>query len=459
MDCSILQQSIASVLYENMKNNRTKIIAVLLACIAIMQIVSGCAAPAPKQYEKREFMIRGFWLPNEINEEAFALYKQAGLNTVDFVNHTSREEADVYYIGSSKTLAALELCKKLDLDAVIHYGAFLGYIDSATPFTDVDYSAYRDIIKGVSIVDEPNKEHMAIYGDDSLTEDFKSAYSVPYMCNLYPTYVNLQQIGYSSYQEYLQDYAEKILQDFPDNRYISVDFYPFDAKNQREAKWLDCYNQVAKIAKQYGCEMQCYIQSATKNEFSEDLSEDDIRLQINVALCFGVSGYSYYCYAVPHNDMYSHCLLNQDGTPSELYYYAQTANAEAQSLASAFLSYKWKKSFGYTDTSDFNGSVAIAMLGEEADFTDMKFVENLTTDGDTLVGCFESTDGEGYMIVNYSMQDSDTQQITLKLKGGSRGVAIYGGKSKADGEIVMAKNGVVTLSLDPAEGIFVVPLH
>ncbi len=440
-----------------MKKN--KIVAILLACVMIVSATGGCYSPEPKQYENRELMIRGFWLPDEISEEAFTLYKQAGLNTVDFVNHASRAQEDVYYIGSEKTLTALNLCKKLGLDAVINYGAFLGYIDSATPFTDVDYSEYRDIIKGVNIVDEPSREHMEIYGNDGLTEDFKAAYSVPYMCNLYPTYVNVKQIGYDSYQEYLQDYVEKIVQDFPENRYICVDFYPFDAKNQREAKWLDCYNQIAKTAKQYSCEMQCYIQSAAKSEFAEALSEDDIRLQVNVALCFGVSGYNYYCYSVPYGDMYDYCLLNQDGTPSDLYYYAQKVNAEAQSLAPALLSYKWKKSFGYTDTSDFNGSVAIAMLGEKADFSDMKFVENMTTNGDTLVGCFESAEDEGYMLVNYCIQDSYTQEITVRLKGGAKGVAVYGGKSKADGTAVMAKDGAVTLSLEPAEGIFIVPLH
>ncbi len=419
----------------------------------------GCATPQPREYPPRELMIRGFWLPDEISEEAFQLYRQAGLNTVDFVNHNIRTEADTYYIGSAKTQTALELCRKLDLDAVINYGAFLGYIQSDTPFTDVDYSQYRDIIRGVNIVDEPDREHMAHYGQDGLTGDFQAAYDVPYMCNLYPTYVDLQRIGYDSYREYLQDYADQILADFPENRYICVDFYPFDAKNQREAKWLDCYNQVAKTARQYGCQMQCYIQSAARNEFAEALSEEDLRLQVNVALCFGVTGYNYYCYAVPHGDLYEYCLLNRDGTPSALYGYAQTVNAEAQSLASALLSYKWKKSFGYTDTSDFNGSVAIAMLGEEADLSDMRFLDSITTDGDTLVGCFEGEEDEGYMLVNYCIQESNTQNLTLKLKGGSRAVAVYGGKDQAAGQIIMADGGALTLALEPGEGLFVVPLH
>ncbi len=435
-----------------------KIIAALTACILSIPVFSGCSSPEPIQYEKQELMIRAFWLPDEINEEAFTLYKEAGINTVDFVNHSNRAEDEVYFIGSKKTLTALELCKKVGLDAVINYGNFLGYIESSTPFTDVDYSEYSDIIKGVIIVDEPNKAELEKYGNDALTDDFKAEYSVPYMCNLYPTYVNIQQIGYENYGEYLQDYAEKIVQDFPENRYICVDFYPFDAKNQREPRWLDCYNQVAKAAKEYDCEMQCYIQSAVTNEFSESLSEEQLRLQVNVALCFGVKGYDYYCYAVPHADMYEYCLLNQDGTPSELYGFAKKINAESQSLASAYLSYEWKKSFGYTDTSDFNGSVAIAMLGEEADFSDMKYVSDLQTDGDTLVGCFESDEGEGYMLVNYCIQDSYTQKIELTLKGGSRGVALYGGKDEADGEVIMAKDGTVSISLEPGEGIFVVPL-
>ncbi|MBE7078195.1 MAG: hypothetical protein E7377_05825, partial [Clostridiales bacterium] len=44
--------------------------------------------PAPKTYTEDEFILAGFWAPYEITEEGFEKYKNCGLNTVQFTNHS-----------------------------------------------------------------------------------------------------------------------------------------------------------------------------------------------------------------------------------------------------------------------------------------------------------------------------------------------------------------------------------
>ncbi len=438
----------------------------LFLCAAFGFAGIGCAKektpPTAPIYSQRELITRGFWLPNEIDEEAFQLYKDAGLNTVDFVNHEVKTSDGCYYLGSNRTKRALELCRKIGLKAMPAYGDWLSDYEGEKPFSDRDlYGEYKDIIVGMHIVDEPNSSNIEKYGNDALTADYKSAYSVPYMCNLFPTYKKMSDIGYESYGAYLEDYAQKIMCDFDSNRYISVDYYPFSKSGGQEVDWLNCYMQVANVAKKYGGEMQFYVQAAEKNEFAAGLSEAQLRLQVNAGLCFGATGYSYYCYAVPHGDTYTRCLLEQDGTPSALYGYAKAVNAEAQSMASALLSYRWEKSVGIQGEGKDNLSFAVGKLANENyannHFEGRTGISTVESDGSILVGCFNGTsaEDEGYFLLNFSAENAATATVTLK---GSEYVASYGGIAKENGKILQATEGKLSLTLAAGEGIFLVPM-
>ncbi len=443
----------------------------IIASVVALGIIGGCflgvGCQASSEYEKKEFITRGFWLPNEIDEEAFTLYKNAGLNTVDFVNHETKEGVSHsdshYYLGSNRTAKALELCKKTGLKAMLAYREWLFDYEGDKPFSERDlYGEYKDIIAGMHIVDEPWSQHVEKYGNDDLTADYKSVYSVPYMCNLFPTYKNMEEIGYEDYAAYLEDYAQKIMCDFDSNRYISVDYYPFARTKGQEVDWLNCYMQVANTAKKYGAQMQFYVESAEKNEFAEVLTENQIRLQVNAGLCFGAVGYSYYCYAVPYGDMYARCLLGQDGKPTYLYNYAKTVNAEAQSMASAVLSYRWKKTVGLRGEGKDNLTFSVGKFVNENyvdnHFNDCQYINQVQSDGSVIVGCFASAEEknpEGYMLVNFS--DVQAQTLTISLKEVDK-VAVYGGKEKESGKILTAEDGKITLALTAGEGKFLVPL-
>ena len=214
-----------------------KIFIVALVCIMAFSVV-GCdkkysEKDLPK-YETQEFEICGLWAPHDITEEAFQLYKDAGFNVCSFTNHDEipRNTDTQYFIGSNRTLEALEICKKIGIDVYIAYGASWFNIANEgeeyfynKPFTTHDqYAKYKDIIKGVHINDEPNKETMTKLSDDALIEDFKKAFpNTKYMINLIPE-TAVTSRNYENYTEMLEHYGNDIMSKF-ENPYICVDCY------------------------------------------------------------------------------------------------------------------------------------------------------------------------------------------------------------------------------------------
>lgn len=454
--------------------------AILCSLFLTVNLFSGCGQEkqALPEYENNQFKLAGFWAPYDQTEEDLKLYKDAGLNTFMMENHgvLPWSSDNLYYLGSNRTSEGLKLCKKLGLKVIINYGEWTGTEvegkDSfgETPFSDRNYySEYADIISGVLISDEPKASAMKDIGNDEFTSDFKKVYSVPYMVNLLPSYALSEQLDARNYDEYLKEYDEQILFDFDGTKcgVVSVDFYPFRGNvSGLHDDWLMCYEKVAKLAKKHSFPLHCYIQSASGNEFKSELTEADIRLQDYVALAFGATDLSYYCYAMPktidngkYNAMYNACMLDIESKPTTLYEYVKKINTEIQSFAPAFFAYKYVKTFGITN-SGAGGSIPIKMLEEKADFSDRKYIEDISdSDGHLLVGCFESERGEAYVLVNYGdPARSFRNEVTIKLKGGAKYIAVYGGED-SEAKIMKPDSGGITLILNGGEGKYIVPLQ
>ena len=409
-----------------------------------------------------ELMLAGYVAPYEVTEEAFTLYKNCGLNTVAFGGNQYELELNsdnFWYWGSRRQDKGLELCKKLGLDAILRYGDWLGELIegswSETPFSDYTYEEYRDIIKAVHIADEPRtQEHWETYGNDSLTADFQKNFDVPYMVNLLPTYSGKENLG-GTYDDYLKTYEEYILSDFSDNYMISVDFYPRD-KNSGKLRndWIMCYEKIANLAKKYNAFTHFYIDSAQAGDLYDVKSEQDLRLQMNVGLAFGGAAFSYYCYSVPPGWNYNYCLLNPDGTPSPFYFGAQKVNAEAQSFAKEYLAFDWVKSVAVYEGEE---PIEYGMMRLQENLDDRKYVQDISANGDVLVGCFEKQGYEAYMLVSYVNPDEQGEvDITLTLQD-KNALLVYTGNEKTNGQRIEAKDGKVKLTIPYGYAVFVIP--
>mgnify|MGYP003297232169 CR=1 FL=1 len=137
------------------------------------------------KYQEQEFEISALSGPHEMSEEAFNQYKDAGFNVFAFSNHNGLYDSDnLYYLGSNRTKIALDLCKKVGLDAYVAYGNSWATREiegedyfGDTPFSKHNYyGEYMDIIKGIRIMDEPNKEKVEQLSQDVLINDFKKVF-------------------------------------------------------------------------------------------------------------------------------------------------------------------------------------------------------------------------------------------------------------------------------------------
>ena len=426
------------------------------------------------QYEQHEFNIMGLWAPYDVSEEGFKLYKDAGFNVLSFTNHSEepRSSDNQYYLGSNRTMKALELCKKVGLDAYIAYEDtwFVRDIEGedyfdGTPFTNYDfYGEYKDIIKGVHMKDEPNKEEMDKYSEKRLIDDFKKVYpNTSYIVNLTPQYAGGTGYGFATYDELLKYYSENFMTHF-EKPYISVGYYPFPNEEHRlyprKDDWVITYEKIANIAKEYNAEKTMILQSGVGLEFTKELSEADMRLQVNMALAFGVDNIQYYCYSVPLGQYYyDYCIVGRDNKPSVLYGYLQKIHKEIQSFSDVILSYEWDSVIG-SNPVGFSSNMDMSHLMLENEFTDTKHFENALSSTDLVISRFVSEKyGEAYMLVNYAQKGTKDNIVTITFKDCSK-VAVYGGNGyNGTPKIVeLDENGKIKLELQYGEGVFATPI-
>ena len=236
---------------------------------------------------------------------------------------------------------------------------------------------------------------------------------------------------------------------------ISVDFYPRD-KNSGKLRndWIMCYEKIANLAKKYNAFTHFYIDSAQAGDLYDVKSEQDLRLQMNVGLAFGGEAFSYYCYSVPPGWNYNYCLLNPDGTPSPFYFGAQKVNAEAQSFAKEYLAFDWVKTVAVYEGEE---PIEYGLMRLQENLDDRKYVQDISANGDVLVGCFEEQGYEAYMLVSYVNPDEQGEvDITLTLQD-KNALLVYTGNKKTNGQRIEAADGKVKLTIPYGYAIFVIP--
>lgn len=457
-----------------------KILILLLVIIMALSTV-GCKADELPDYPEQSFEISGFWAPYEISEESFKQYKDMGFTTLNMINHSlGRTSEEQFYLGSERTMKSLELCRKLGLKAILNYNDWMAEwaendpdYNGDTPFSKYDlYGDYKDIITGIHIADEPSKHHYdGVYNNKTLMDDFKKVYpDANYIVNLSPQHAGGTYWDFIDYDELVDTYEQEIMTYF-DNKFISVDFYPFVKEEHssypRWDDWVITYERIANLGKKYDAYKTAIIQSSVTNEFAKELTEADMRLQVNMALAFGFDHIQYYCYSVPKSTaedgtvtyMYEHCILNQDNTPNEIYYWLQDIHKEIQSFSDVILAYDWDDVMGINPVG-FSSNMDMSYLLFQKEFAGNKHIESAIASTDLVISRFVSEEyGEAYMLVNYAQRDAANNIATITFKDCEK-IAIYGGKG-FDGTpkiVELDEENKYRFEFQYGEGAFIVPI-
>lgn len=471
-----------------MKNIKRVVCVLLVVCLLIGTLSSckiGYASKIP-EYPEHQFELSGFWAPYEITEESFKQYKDAGFTTLAFINHSmSKTSENQFYLGSDRTMKALQLCKKVGLNAIVNYNDWVAEWSEGddnyygeTPFSKFDlYGEYKDIITGIHICDEPYVRHIEEYGNKTLIEDFKKVYpNAKFIVNLIPI-TAVTSRGFETYEQMMDIYEKTFMEPF-EKPFVSVDVYPFHEGSKRDDQTLALnYEYIANSAKKYGVKPGYILQSSVggsteeKKEFEMELSESDLRWEINSALAFGADTLQYYCYSVPKGfdddgnetaNMYDYCILNRDNTPSPIYYSLQKLHKEIQSFANVILSYDWDETIGITGFDDDLYRASGVEYDENFDreeFDNAEHYVTTTVKRDLIISRFTSEEyGEAYMFVNFT-DKGHTNDIEITFKD-CKELAIYGGAEwSATPQIVeIGEDGKLPLALGYGEAVFITPL-
>ncbi len=439
-------------------------------------------------FTNKDFEISAFWCPYDISEKGLKEYKNAGFNTLFTGNHSlSWTSENQFYLGSKRTLTALQNAKKVGLDVILNYNDWVATgIEGSdyygnTPFSKYDvYGEYKDIIVGIHMVDEPKYEHLVQYSNQTLINDFKKVYpNAKYIVNLIPEYATASAYNFDTYDAMWDMYGKQIVSKFSQNRSASIDFYYFYKKDNgvRKTGIMKNYDTFANFAKKYNTSQTFIMQTAASpeehnglgeyegNEFMTSLSEGDIRLQANMAMAFGADAMQYYCYTVPfvtkNNQrvyMYGYCILNPDNTQSPLYNYVKKVNSESQLMADVLLSYDWQEATG------IEGKSNVVNVGEfytmqSGKFKNTKHFGAAKGTHDIVISRFTSDKyGEGYMLVNFAQRETaNTVDLQMRNCGA---LAVYGGAGY-DGTpkvVNLDSQGMCQIDLKYGEGVFLVPL-
>lgn len=472
-----------------------RIFALLLSSILLLGTISGCQGTANvnrtlPEYSEDDIIYRAAWWCPEPTSENYDTYKESGLNTVMLVNHnffsntenywelSADEQLKImqeqgYYIGTPKgfegetmTDKSLALAKEKGLSVILAEGA--GYfswigqeVNVYQDFT-IDYDEYEDIIVGVFSGDEPSAPEIKEQAKN-IGAAQKAFPNVPYFPNLFPCYADATKtLKTDSYYKYLEEYGTEFLAKTSGPRMISVDFYPFIGANCE--KWLYNYELFTDTALEYDADMNMFIQSCVSGDGSHRLlDEKEIRVQVNTALAYGADSYSYFLYT-PAGEGYPEGLVDKDGKPASMYYYAQKVNAETASLENAYLHYDYVNTIPVTDDeNDYSTGafVYLPIMKNTGTCEESEILEEVTSTNRALVTILRDEDGnEAFYLTNYfdngDLEMDEDCTITLSLKGMKK-AALYGTTECLEGKTTELSKGTFEYTLKPGEGILVVP--
>ena len=207
------------------------------------------------------------------------------------------------------------------------------YEKKASEFAD------HPAVWGIDIGDEPSALDFDHYGKIARTVDRCFTNQLPYL-NLYPNYASVAannedqtmcQLGTATYAEHIQRYIEEI--DLP---YISYDFYVYSLPESiGVGKMLDNFRIVADACRKTGRRFW-YIPQVNGLHETDFTSEDMLRYQAYIAMCYGATVINWACYT---GGWWCNNVLDKQGNKTEQYDKLKKINAELERIAPVFMEY------------------------------------------------------------------------------------------------------------------------
>ena len=369
-------------------------------------------------------------------------------------------------LGSDTLLNTLGICDKVGIDAylAVNRGRNFAYVS--------EYGDYESF-KGIN-TDEPlDKSHF-----ETITNNRDTLYSgypdkdVNYLTNFACLYdKDCAAAGFGDFAGYLEYYMQN---GGSEEDAFMFDIYPLQGnllKGEINQYWLYTLENVAAVSKKYGVDLYSYLATMSiRSQSTRRPAEKDMRYVSYVNLAYGVKGFAYFCYMSPGGPPYTgefsasdYAMVYYEDINDHSTYYktptwdvVKTVNDEMKRLDDVILSFNWQgvmKSIG-SEASTTAGQKCFPMAKNFV--TSHDGIKHFSSTEDALLGLFTDENGyDGFMLVNFADTVNNRENtVTLELRGATRAVVYIEGAP----QVVDLVDGTYTVTLEPGEGQFIIPL-
>lgn len=365
-----------------------------LLLAVIMLIVAAGAAMA-----KDEFFIGQWCGPTEFTQEKFAEVAAANF-TVAMVSAGSPEA----------NVRALDLCQANKIKGLVcdertypprtrRSADLAAAVDAAV----ADYSKHP-ALWGYYVTDEPSADAFNRCAMVHRLLQSKDPDHVAFT-NLFPSYANTQQLAASTYEAYVDQSLRVIGQKF-----LSYDHYALMADGGVRSDYFSNMAIIRRQSIKHKVPFNYILLSVPHGPY-KDVTEADLRWQVNTALAYGAKGIMYFTYTTPNDPSWDfrNAIIDANGKPTAKYEIATRINGELKKLGPTLMSLH---------------TVAVYHTGAIPDgckpLPEDGLIKNIKG-GEFVVGQFYSDDGARYaMFVNKSLTKPASATIEF-----SQAVAVY----------------------------------
>ena len=184
---------------------------------------------------------------------------------------------------------------------------------------------------------------------------------------------------------------------------------------------------------------------------------EDIRIQTNSAVAFGLTGVFWFIYWTVGRggEGFTNGCINYDGTPTNRYEYIKQAGNEIHNLWNVLENFEWQRVMTYIGSDNLVGeNPSFGFLTTE---NEHQRIYSVKAKKDTFAGVFKDDEGrDGFMFLNYDTPTSkEINTVEIQFRNCTQVVVYVNGERKQ----VEVKNGAISLDLKAADAAFIIPLY
>lgn len=445
-----------------------KILCILLAVLQVVLFLSACSGEfpwlnnqsytwksvAPTYDDDKELAIIAFWSPPNTVE-----WYQSMVDC-GFTDVIIDAKYDLWP-DTEKLFEGLSICDEVGI------GAYVAINREKEFSADPRYAQYESF-KGIN-TDEPlTKAQLDIVLDN--IEKMGAAYTdKDVRCWMGLAYGVKGE--FNTPDDFLEYYMDNGGQD---QGVFSICCYPLvgtGVKGEIGAGWLKSLEDVATYAKRYDVDLYTYISTMSISSITcRKPAEDDLRYTAYVSLAYGAKGIGEFCYMSPGLPPYDsefkpndYALVNfTDPSDFSTYYktptweYAKNVNFEIKAFDHVLMNYDWKGTMKSEGSDAQTSAGANCFPNVERWIEKHDGIESFTSTEDAIMGVLKDDNGyEGLMLVNFADPLYNRENtVTLTFNGATRAIVYIKGQPQT----VELVDGTYTVTLEPGEGQFIIPL-